>query len=221
MDRRAQSVAMQCPKVWGESVFTASNSCGGSFFWNTVMEMKRNSGIVLFANALGTALLVILGGCAQQDDSYVPGRRAGFRPQTTPLMQDDFGALDPLAVPSGSPPADSSVGPGFVGNSSPPPPSALPDPVPDSVLQPPASSAAPVETRSSPPPQPPPPAPPPTPSAPAKSSAPEYAKRVPGKPNWIKSPYDGTILDATDQNGVRFPPGTEVKDPKGRVMLVP
>jgi hypothetical protein len=44
---------------------------------------------------------------------------------------------------------------------------------------------------------------------------------VPGKPNWIKSPYDGTILDATDQNGVRFPPGTEVKDPKGRIMLVP
>lgn len=190
------------------------------------MEMKRNSGIVLFANALGTALLFLMGGCAQQDDSYVPSRRAGFRPQTTPLMQDDFGALDPLAVPSGATSADSSVGPGFVGNSSPPPPSSLPDPVSQPIPQSPANTASQVDTRPNPPPPPapiqtPPPSPPPTPPAPAKSSGPEYAKRVPGKPNWIKSPYDGTILDATDQNGVRFPPGTEVKDPKGRVMLVP
>jgi hypothetical protein len=188
------------------------------------MEMKRNSGTVLFASALGVALLVALGGCAQQDDSYVPGKRAGFRPQTTPLMQDDFGALDPLAVPSGASPSDPAVGPGFAASQSPPSPAPLPDPVP----QPPSSPASPVETRpnsplptSPAPPTPPTPPPTPPPSGPAKSSGPEYAKRVPGKPNWIKSPYDGTILDATDQNGVRFPPGTEVKDPKGRVMLVP
>jgi hypothetical protein len=184
------------------------------------MEMKRNSGIILLSTGLGAALVVALGGCAQQDDSYVPGRRAGFRPQTTPLMQDDFGALDPLAVPSDAPPVETPTGPGFVGDPS--PRSPLPDPVP----QLPPNPASQVDARPSPPPAPPQvppptPAPPPAPSGPAKSSGPEYAKRVPGKPNWIKSPYDGTILDATDQNGVRFPPGTEVKDPKGRVMLVP
>jgi len=182
------------------------------------MEMKSNSGIVLAGTALGTALVMTLGGCAQQDDSYIPARRAGFRPQSTPLMQDDFGTVDPLAVPSGSPHQDSSAGSGFVGSAG--PVSPLPDPAPQPVPVPqpppfvPPAPPAPPQT---------PPTPPQTPPAPvpAKSSAPEYAKRVPGKPNWIKSPYDGTILDATDQNGVRFPPGTEVKDPKGRVMLVP
>ncbi len=172
------------------------------------MEMKRNSGIVLTGTALGAALVITLGGCAQQDDSYIPAKRAGFRPQSTPLMQDDFGAVDPLAVPSGAPSQDPSAGTGFVGSAA--PISALPDPAPQPVPVP--------QPAPAPPQAPPPPAPAP---APAKSSAPEYAKRVPGKPNWIKSPYDGTILDATDQSGVRFPPGTEVKDPKGRVMLVP
>jgi hypothetical protein len=177
------------------------------------MEMKRNSGIVLTGTALGTALVMTLGGCAQQDDSYIPAKRAGFRPQSTPLMQDDFGAVDPLAVPSGAPNQEPAGGPGFVGSAA--PISSLPDPAPQPVAQPqpaPAPTPAPVPTPA--PPQTPPPAAP-------KPAAPEYAKRVPGKPNWIKSPYDGTILDATDQNGVRFPPGTEVKDPKGRVMLVP
>ena len=175
------------------------------------MEMKRNSGIVLTGTALGTALVMTLGGCAQQDDSYIPAKRAGFRPQSTPLMQDDFGAVDPLAVPSGAPNQEPAGGPGFVGSAA--PISSLPDPAPQPVAQPqPAPAPTPAPTPA--PPQTPPPAPP-------KPAAPEYAKRVPGKPNWIKSPYDGTILDATDQNGVRFPPGTEVKDPKGRVMLVP
>lgn len=175
------------------------------------MEMKRNSGIVLTGTALGTALVMTLGGCAQQDDSYIPAKRAGFRPQSTPLMEDDFGAVDPLAVPSGAPNHEPAGGPGFVGSAA--PISSLPDPAPQPVAQPqPAPAPAPAPTPA--PPQTPPPAAP-------KPAAPEYAKRVPGKPNWIKSPYDGTILDATDQNGVRFPPGTEVKDPKGRVMLVP
>jgi hypothetical protein len=201
-----------------ERVFPACNSCGRSFFWITLMKMKRNSGIVLLSLGLGAALLVTFAGCAQQDDSYVPGRRAGFRPQTTPLMQDDFGAPDPLAVPSGALPVETPAGLGFAGGLS--AGSSLPDPAP----LPPPNPAPQVESRPIPLPPPPPapaPAPPPASSGPAKSSGPEYAKRVPGKPNWIKSPYDGTILDATDQNGVRFPPGTEVKDPKGRVMLVP
>ena len=177
------------------------------------MEMKRNSGIVLTGTALGTALVMTLGGCAQQDDSYIPAKRAGFRPQSTPLMQDDFGAVDPLAVPSGAPNQEPAGGPGFVGSAA--PISSLPDPAPQPVAQPqPSPAPAPAPAPTPAPPQTPPPAPP-------KPAAPEYAKRVPGKPNWIKSPYDGTILDATDQSGVRFPPGTEVKDPKGRVMLVP
>ena len=190
-------------------MFSACKSCGRSFLWNRVMEMKRNSGIVLTGTALGTALVMTLGGCAQQDDSYIPAKRAGFRPQSTPLMQDDFGAVDPLAVPSGAPNQEPAGGPGFVGSAA--PISSLPDPAPQPVAQP---QPAPAPTPTPAPPQTPPPAAP-------KPAAPEYAKRVPGKPNWIKSPYDGTILDATDQNGVRFPPGTEVKDPKGRVMLVP
>ena len=89
------------------------------------MEMKRNSGIVLTGTALGAALVITLGGCAQQDDSYIPAKRAGFRPQSTPLMQDAFGTVDPLAVPSGSPNHDSGSGFGFVGNSAPVAP--LPD----------------------------------------------------------------------------------------------
>ena len=193
-----------------ETMFSVRKSCRRSFLWNRVMKMKRNSGIVLAGTALGTALAISLGGCAQQDDSYIPARRAGFRSQSTPLMQDDFGTVDPLAVPSGATNQDPSTGPGFVGSA--PPVSSLPDPAPQ---PPPFTPPAPPQT-------PPPPAPAPTPApVPSKPSAPEYAQRVPGKPNWIKSPYDGTILDATDQSGVRFPPGTEVKDPKGRVMLVP
>jgi hypothetical protein len=181
------------------------------------MGMKRISGIALLGPTFGAVAAIVFAGCAQQDDSYIPGKRAGFRPQSTPLMQDDFGTVDPLAVPAGSPNQDAGSGPGFVGG--PAPVAALPDPVPQPAPNPlPQTQAAPTPP---PAPAPQPPAPSPQPSGLAKSSGPEYAKRVPGKPNWIKSPYDGTILDATDQNGVRFPPGTEVKDPKGRVMLVP
>jgi hypothetical protein len=180
------------------------------------MEMKRKSGIVLSISALGGALVVALGGCAQQDDSYIPAKRAGFRPQSTPLMQDDFGSVDPLAVPSGAPIQENSPGAGFAAAPAPSPPA--PDPVPQPLPAPSVATEAPPTPVSAPVQTPAPPAPQ---QGPAKSSGPEYAKRVPGKPNWIKSPYDGTILDATDQNGVRFPPGTEVKDPKGRIMLVP
>ncbi len=186
------------------------------------MRMKRNLGTVLFGTVLGLALVVTLGGCAHQDDSYIPANRAGFRPQSTPLMQDDFGTVDPLAVPSGVPNQGSAPGPGFIGSAAPV------SPLPDPVQQPIATSQPPQQPPPPPPltpqPAPPPPPPPPQPTqatVPPKPAPPEYAKRVSGKPNWIKSPYDGTILDATDQNGVRFPPGTEVKDPKGRVMLVP
>ena len=64
---------------------------------------------------------------------------------------------------------------------------------------------------------PPTPAPQPPPEPPKKAAAPEYAKKVPGKPGWIRSPYDNKILDATG-----IPPGTEVKDPiSGKIMLVP
>jgi hypothetical protein len=199
-----------------ETMFSACKSCRTHLLWNRVMEMKRNSGIVLTGTALGAALVITLGGCAQQDDSYIPAKRAGFRPQSTPLMQDDFGAVDPLAVPSGAPNQDPLAVSGVAGGTA--PISALPDPAPQPVPAP-LPAPAPPQAPSTPAPAP---APTPAPApSPAKSAAPEYAKRVPGKPNWIKSPYDGTILDATDQNGVRFPPGTEVKDPKGRVMLVP
>ena len=50
-----------------------------------------------------------------------------------------------------------------------------------------------------------------------KSDEPKYATKVPGKNGWIKSPYDGKILDAAG-----IPPGTQVKDPdSGKIMLVP
>ena len=61
------------------------------------------------------------------------------------------------------------------------------------------------------------PTPPPTPPTPPKPAAPEYAKKVPGKPNQIYNPYTGAILDVTG-----LTPGTEVRDPRtGQTMLVP
>ncbi len=69
----------------------------------------------------------------------------------------------------------------------------------------------PAPTADSPKPQPPPSAPP------TKADEPKYATKVPGKNGWIKSPYDGKVLDAA---GV--PPGTQVKDPdSGKIMIVP
>jgi len=66
-------------------------------------------------------------------------------------------------------------------------------------------------------PQPPTPTPPPPNTPPSKGEEPKYATKVPGKNGWIKSPYDGKVLDAA---GV--PPGTQVKDPdSGRIMIVP
>ena len=57
-----------------------------------------------------------------------------------------------------------------------------------------------------------------SPSAPSpKVEEPKYATKVPGKNGWIRSPYDGKVLDAA---GV--PPGTQVKDPdSGKIMIVP
>ncbi len=57
-----------------------------------------------------------------------------------------------------------------------------------------------------------------SPSAPPpKAEEPKYATKVPGKNGWIRSPYDGKVLDAA---GV--PPGTQVKDPdSGKIMIVP
>jgi hypothetical protein len=136
-------------------------------------------------------------GCANQDDDFIPAKRPGFRPPSTPLVQDDLPPVDPLGVPAGNDQPDIPVNQGnssAVVNSTParPPVFQQPAPLPDPVPSP------------QPPPQP-------------KPAAPEVAKRVPGKPNWIKSPYDGKILDATG-----FPPGTEVRDPQsGKIMLVP
>ena len=57
----------------------------------------------------------------------------------------------------------------------------------------------------------------PNPAPAPKTDEPKYATKVPGKNGWIKSPYDGKILDAAG-----IPPGTQVKDPdSGKIMLVP
>lgn len=57
----------------------------------------------------------------------------------------------------------------------------------------------------------------PNPTPAPRSDEPKYATKVPGKNGWIKSPYDGKILDAAG-----IPPGTQVKDPdSGKIMLVP
>ena len=157
--------------------------------------MKLKLGFV--ASMLG--LLIGFVGCANKDDDIIPAKRPGFRPPSTPLAQDDLPPIDPLGVPSGNEQPDFPASQGnssAVVNPAPPRPpvSQSPAPLPDPV-----------------------PAPAPQPVAPPKPAAPEYAKRVPGKPNWIKSPYDGKILDATG-----FPPGTEVRDPQsGKIMLVP
>jgi len=166
--------------------------------------MKLKIGSV--ASVLG--LVVGLGGCANQDDDIVPAKRPGFRPPSTPLVQDELPQVDPLGVPAGNEPQDALSNQGVPGSGgaaasssspartpAPPTPAPLPDPVPQPTPAPQA----------------------PQPPAQNKTGGPEYAKRVPGKPNWIRSPYDGKILDATG-----FPPGTEVRDPQsGKIMLVP
>ncbi len=145
--------------------------------------------------APGFALLLCVGfiGCAQNDD-YIPAKHAGFRPPTGPSVPDDLPPVESAAEP----PQD-VLPQGDLGNAS----RRLPgEPLPPSA---PAPSSTPL------------PAPQPPPEPPKKVAAPEYAKKVPGKPGWIRSPYDNKILDATG-----IPPGTEVKDPiSGRIMLVP
>lgn len=158
--------------------------------------MKLKLGFV--ASLLG--LIIGFVGCANQDDDIIPAKRPGFRPPSTPLVQDELPPIDPLGVPAGndqSEPIASQDGSSAVVNSSP--------------------ARPPVSQQPSTPPEPPQTTPQPQPAPQPKAAAPEYAKRVPGKPNWIRSPYDGKILDATG-----FPPGTEVRDPQsGKIMLVP
>jgi len=148
--------------------------------------------------ASGFALLLSVGivGCAQNDDS-IPNKRAGFRPPTGPVVPDE---LPPVETASTEPVQDIPPSTSDLANTSRKPPGEpLPDPLP-------APQSTPL-----------PPTPPPAPEPPKKVAAPEYAKKVPGKPGWIRSPYDNKILDATG-----IPPGTEVKDPtSGKIMLVP
>ena len=170
------------------------------------LQMKLKFGLVLPS----LALVAGLSGCVNQDDDFVPAKRPGFRPPSSPLIQDDLPPVDPLGVPSSNFNQDGGpVGSGGVAGSAvvpAPAPAPLPDPAPTPQPAPqPAPAPAPT------------PAPAPAPAPAPKAAPPEYAKRVPGKPNWIKSPYDGKILDATG-----FPPGTEVRDPiSGKIMLVP
>jgi len=160
--------------------------------------MKLKLGFV--ASVLG--LLIGFVGCANHDDDIIPAKRPGFRPPSTPLVQDELPSVDPLGVPAGNDQSESTASQSdssAVVNSS----SARPP-----ISQQPTAPSEPSQNTPQPTPQP---APQP------KTAAPEYAKRVPGKPNWIRSPYDGKILDATG-----FPPGTEVRDPQsGKIMLVP
>lgn len=185
--------------VYKVSSGPVGKGCPYGSSWSKLEVMKLKLGFV--ASLLG--LMIAFVGCANQDDGIIPAKRPGFRPPSTPLVQDELPPIDPLGVPAGNDQPDVSPNQGnssAVVNSNPirPPvsqqPAALPDPVPQPAPQLPPQPA----------PQP-------------KAATPEYAKRVPGKPNWIRSPYDGKILDATG-----FPPGTEVRDPQtGKIMLVP
>lgn len=173
----------------------AGKGCSRGESWFTIGSMKMK--LSFAASMLG--LMIGFVGCASQDDDIIPAKRPGFRPPSTPLAQDDLPPVDPLGVPAGNDQPDIPANQGnssAVVNSTParppayqaPTPAPLPDPVPPT--QPPSKP---------------------------KSTSPQVAKRVPGKPNWIISPYDGRVLDATG-----FPPGTEVRDEKsGEIMLIP
>ena len=164
--------------------------------------MKFKLGIAApgFALLLGVGLV----GCAQNDD-YVPAKRAGFRPPSGPIVPNDLPPVEnQTEIAQDAPPSND-----LATLSRKPPLDALPDPGPQTTQTTPAPQPAPS--------QPQPPVPPPQPEPPKKAAAPEYAKKVPGKPGWIRSPYDNKVLDASG-----IPPGTEVKDPtSGRIMLVP
>jgi hypothetical protein len=123
------------------------------------------------------------------DDDYVPRRKPGFRPPTVPVSQEQNVPVDPLNVPPGYGAVDGGGQPGYSAVN----PNSIPDPHPVPA-----------------------PTPPPQPPAP-KTEEPQYATKVQGKSGWIRSPYDGKVLDASG-----ITPGTPVKDPEtGRVMLVP
>ena len=90
------------------------------------------------------------------------------------------------------------------------PAAPTPQPAPQTTAET-SASQSPTPAADSPKPQPSPSAPP------SKAEEPKYATKVPGKNGWIRSPYDGKVLDAA---GV--PPGTQVKDPdSGKIMIVP
>lgn len=144
--------------------------------------------------ALAAASVAVLGflGCTPMDDDYVPRRKPGFRPPSVPVSQEQNFPVDPLNAPPGYGSVDGGGQPGYSAVN----PNVIPEPHPV--------------------PAPMPPTPPPQPPAP-KAEEPQYATKVPGKAGWIRSPYDGKVLDA---GGIT--PGTPVKDPEtGRVMLVP
>jgi hypothetical protein len=153
--------------------------------------MKKN----FAATVQGVALAMGLAGCAQQDEDFVPQRQAGFRPPPAPLVQEELPPVDPAATTQR--------------------PQAPLSPLPDSAVITPAPEApAPTQKQATAPVAP---TPPPAPPTPPKPAAPEYAKKVPGKPNQIYNPYTGAILDVTG-----LTPGTEVRDPRtGQTMLVP
>ena len=148
------------------------------------------------ATAQGLALAIGLAGCAQQDEDFIPQKQVGFRPPPTPLVQQDLPAVDPVGTQ--------------------PSPAPL-NPLPDAVASAPAPDAPPPLPKQAPVPVSPAPVAPTPPPAPPKPTAPEYAKKVPGKPNQIYNPYTGAILDVTG-----LTPGQEVRDPRtGHTMLVP
>ena len=103
----------------------------------------------------------------------------------------------------------------------PPPPKKKPKGFYTPTPTPPASEATSEETppkkNDASPTNPPPPVPDNPP--PQQGNLP-YATKVPGKPGFVYSPYDGANKGYIDVRG--FPPGTEVKDPySGKSFLVP
>jgi biotin carboxyl carrier protein len=151
--------------------------------------MNKKSGV--FA-AMSVVVFGFLG-CTPMDGDYAPRRRPGFRPPSVPVSQEQQFPVDPLNAPPGYGSVDGGGQPGY---------SAV---NPNSTTEP----------QPAPAPAPPPP-PPPQPPAP-KAEEPQYATKIAGKNGWIRSPYDGKVLDATG-----ITPGTPVKDPEtGRIMLVP
>lgn len=161
------------------------------------------------AMAQGAFVLVSVTGCVQsEEDLYSPRRQPGFRPPSAPVVQD-LTPVDPTVPPvtlnplpdhvPPMPPQEQPItippnAPQIGGQPSVPTPPSVPQ---QPVVQP---ESRPVEQPKT-----------------QKPAVPQYAKRVPGKPNLIINPYTGATLDATG-----LTPGTEVRDPRtGQTMLVP